>query len=172
MPGDAVVELVSAETGLAVGLIRLARVVQEVFARKSTEHGLTAAQARLLCVLTEGPRGMGELASFLGVEKTAMTGLVDRIELHNLVERTAVPGDRRACRVRLTARGQKVASAVHEAICHDVEALAAGLSATRRHQLARSLLDIETTHRAGELGTYEAENTRAAPVAYAAVNER
>jgi DNA-binding MarR family transcriptional regulator len=163
MLGDAPVDLVTAETGLATGLIRLARVVQEVFARKSAEHGLTATQARLLCVLSEGPRGMGELASILGVEKTAMTGLVDRIELHSLVERTAVPGDRRACRVRLTARGQKVASAVHEAICHDVEALATGLPTARRRQLARSLLDIATTHRGGELGTSEAGNTQGGP---------
>ncbi len=140
---------VGTDTGLALGLIRLARLVQEVFANVSAEHDLTAAQARLLCVLTDGGRGMSELASILGVEKTAMTGLVNRIEHHGLVERTAVPGDRRACQVRLTRRGQKVAFTVHEAICRRLDALVAVLPSSRRSQLERSLLDIEIAEVAG-----------------------
>lgn len=137
------------DAGLVTGLVRMARLVQDVFSRVSAEHDLTAAQARLLCVLAEGPKGMGELADILGVEKAAMTGLVDRVERGGLLERTAVPGDRRACHVRLTAPGGTVAMTVHDAICQDLEALVARLPATRRDQLGRSLLEIARPTEAG-----------------------
>ena len=50
---------------------------------------------------------MSELAGLLGVEKAAMTGLIDRVERHGLVQRVAVPADRRACRIDLTPAGEK-----------------------------------------------------------------
>jgi DNA-binding MarR family transcriptional regulator len=130
------------DVDLPTGLVRLARVVQDVFARASARHGLTAAQGRLLCVLTEGPKAMGELAGILGVEKAAMTGLIDRIERHGLVQRTAVPGDRRAWHVALTSSGVKRALAVHEEVAKNLGALTSGLSAARRNEFGRVVLDI------------------------------
>jgi len=130
---------------LATGLVRLARVVQDVFARVSARHDLTAAQARLLCVLTDEPKGMAKLAGILGVEKAAMTGLIDRLERHGLVQRTAVPGDRRACHVALTASGERRALAVHDEVGTDLDALTSSLSATRRGELLRVVLDITQT---------------------------
>lgn len=127
---------------LPTGLVRLARVVQDVFASASARHGLTAAQARLLCVLTEGPKAMGELAVILGVEKAAMTGLIDRIERRGLVQRTAVPGDRRTCHIALTSSGEKRALAVHEEVGRNLDALASSLSASRRNEFLRAVLDI------------------------------
>jgi DNA-binding MarR family transcriptional regulator len=127
---------------LATGLVRLARTVQDVFARVSARHDLTAPQARLLCVLTDGPRAMSELAAILGVEKAAMTGLIDRIERRGLVQRTAVPGDRRACRVELTPSGETRAVAVHDEVAAVLGALTSSLSATRREEFLRAVLDI------------------------------
>lgn len=127
---------------LATGLVRLARLVQDVFARASARHELTAAQARLLCVLTEGPKAMGELAGILGVEKAAMTGLTDRIERRGLLQRTAVPGDRRACRIALTSSGEQRALAVHDEVGKELDALASGLPAARRDELLRAVLDL------------------------------
>jgi DNA-binding MarR family transcriptional regulator len=127
---------------LATGLVRLARVVQDVFARVSARHELTAAQARLLCVLTEGPRAMSELAAILGVEKAAMTGLIDRIERRGLVRRTAVPGDRRACHIALTSSGEERAVAVHDEVGRNLGTLTSSLPAARRDEFLRVILDI------------------------------
>ena len=127
---------------LATQLVRLARLVQDVFAGAAADHGLTATQARMLCVLAEGPRGMGELAGALGVEKAAATGIVDRIERRGLAERIPVPGDRRACRVRLTPRGGQEAHSVHADICRNVDLLTGSLSATRKRQLSEAILQI------------------------------
>jgi DNA-binding MarR family transcriptional regulator len=138
------------EADLANGLVRLARVVQDVFARVSARHDLTAAQARLLCVLTGGPRAMGELAAILGVEKAAMTGLIDRIERRGLVQRTAVPGDRRACHVALTPSGEERAIAVHHEVGRNLGALTSGLSATQRDDFLKVILEI--THASAHPG--------------------
>lgn len=97
----------------ADGLIQLSRLVQDIHARISERHNLTPVQAKLICVLVFGPRGMAELAQLLGVEKAALTGLVDRAERRGLVGRSPVPGDRRALRVSLTDTGRRTATAFH-----------------------------------------------------------
>ncbi len=78
------------------GLFQLACLVQGTYARVSERHDLTPVQARLLCILADGPRGMAELARCFEVEKAALTGLIDRAERRGLVKRSPVPGDRRA----------------------------------------------------------------------------
>ena len=124
---------------LATGLVRLARLVDGVFARVSGEHDLTVTQARVLCVLVEQPRGMAELAGLLGIDKAGVTGLVDRIERRGLAERITVPGDRRALRVLLTAAGQRVAVAVHDQVCAELDALTAELTAPDKQRFRRTI---------------------------------
>ena len=51
---------------VAGGLLQLATAVQAIYACVSERHDLTPAQARLLCVLLDGPRGMAELAQRFG----------------------------------------------------------------------------------------------------------
>ena len=48
---------------VTAGLVRLSFLVQEIYARVSERHDLTPVQAKLLCVVSDGPRGMAELAS-------------------------------------------------------------------------------------------------------------
>jgi len=127
---------------LATLLVRLSRRVNGVFAQASGRHGLTATQARMLCILAEQPRGMSELAGLLGVEKAGITGLVDRAERRDLVERTPMPGDRRATSVRLTTAGKQAAVGVHNEICAELEGLASELPAPERERLGRSLARI------------------------------
>jgi DNA-binding MarR family transcriptional regulator len=129
-------------TDVATGLIRLSFLIQGVFARTAERHGLTAVQAKLLCVLAGGPRGMAELAGLLGVEKAALTGLMDRVERRELARRGPVPGDRRAFHVTLTAGGRAAASAFHEEMTAQLRALAASLGPEEGERFRRSLAEI------------------------------
>lgn len=104
---------VGEDLGAADGLTQLSRLVQGIHGRVSERHDLTPVQAKLLCVLVFGPRGMAELAQLFGVEKAALTGLVDRAERRGLARRVAVPRDRRALRVTLTDAGCQAAAAFH-----------------------------------------------------------
>jgi DNA-binding MarR family transcriptional regulator len=126
----------------ADGLVHLARLVQGAIARIADRHQLTPVQARLLCVLAQGPRGMTELARCCGVEKAALTGLVDRAERRGLAERASVPGDRRALRVTLTDAGRRSAAAFHAEVTAELRHLLSPLAPQNREQFRTAMATI------------------------------
>jgi DNA-binding MarR family transcriptional regulator len=126
-------------------LIELSRLVQVRFARVAERHDLTPVQAKLLCILAGGPKGMAEMARSFGVEKAALTGLVDRAERNHLVERCEVPGDRRALSVRLTEAGRKTAAEFHAELKVEIESLLAPLAVVKRSNLLGSVEQILDT---------------------------
>jgi len=127
---------------VADGLIRLSVLTQSAFARVAERHGLPAAQAKLLCVLAGGARGMSELAALLGIEKAALTGLADRAERRGLIARTAVPGDRRALSLALTPAGRGTASAFHRDVSAELARLTDVLPPAERARFGRSLARV------------------------------
>jgi DNA-binding MarR family transcriptional regulator len=136
----------------AEALIQLCRLVQSTYARISERHDLTPVQAKLVCVLTFGPRGMAELAQCFGVEKATLTGLVDRAEQRGLVRRSPVPGDRRAFHVTLTDTGRRAATAFHAEATEELNHLLAALPASDREDFRRSMAKI-ITERQSHLAT-------------------
>lgn len=135
-------EEIAQELDVTAGLVRLSFLLQEIYARVSERHDLTPVQARLLCVVADGPRGMADLANHFGVERAALTGLVDRVERRGLAERTAVPGDRRALRVAPTETGGQAALAFKAEIGEELRKLVAGLSPELGEHLRQALAEI------------------------------
>ncbi|WUJ68135.1 MarR family transcriptional regulator [Kribbella soli] len=133
----------------AGNLIQLSGLVQGIYARVSDRHDLTPVQAKLLCVLLGGPRGMAELAACFGVEKAALTGLMDRAEKRGLAERSAVPGNRRALQVNLTDAGRRAAKAFHADIGVALNGLMADLTAADREQFSTTMAGIIASCRTG-----------------------
>lgn len=113
-------------------LARLAIVVTAEVTEVAERHGITMMQARLLGLLAEGPCRMAELAQGLGVERAAMTGLVDRAVSRDLVERAAVDGDRRSIHVRATATGRAASTAYYAEVTLALDALIAALPEAER----------------------------------------
>lgn len=132
----------------ATGLIQITGLVQGIYARVSERHELTPVQARLLCVLLGGPRGMAELAQCFGVEKAALTGLMDRAERRGLAQRSPVPGDRRALRVTLTDAGHRAAAAFHADVNAELGRLVATLDPHDREHFCRTMAEIMASCRA------------------------
>ena len=130
-------------------LIQLSGLVQQAFARAADRHDLTPVQARLLCTLAQGPRGMAELARGFGVEKAALTGLVDRAERRGLATRAAVPGDRRAVHVILTDAGLQSAAAFHTEVTSELNQLLAPLTPHHREQLRTAIAKIKQAQASG-----------------------
>ena len=87
--------------------------------RLRERHGMTLARFDLMAQLERFPSGlrMGELSRRLMVTGGNVTGLVAQLVDEGLVERTAVPHDRHAHVVRLTARGREAFGAM--AIAHE-----------------------------------------------------
>ena len=78
--------------------------------RRRGPEDLTLAQFDVLAQLHRDPEGMtgSALTRALLVTAGNVTGIVGRLARLGLVERRPVPGDRRASRIRLTARGRQV----------------------------------------------------------------
>ncbi|MEO3810963.1 MarR family transcriptional regulator [Sphaerisporangium sp. B11E5] len=132
------------EMDIPTALVRLTALVQGVYARASERHGLTPVQARLLCVLLSGPRGMADLAQCFGVEKAALTGLMDRAERRGLAQRSSVPGDRRALQVTLTEAGHQAATAFHTEVNAELTHLTSSLTEDDREHLRTTMAEIIT----------------------------
>lgn len=129
-------------TEVALALVQVTHRVQHVFADVSRDHDLTPQQAQLLCMLSDGPVGMTELSRALHLEKSSLTGLVDRVERRGLVARKPDPHDRRACQIELTGQGLQLAVDSHDDITTRLEKLAGDLDPGARQQLASALVQI------------------------------
>ena len=72
--------------------------------------GLTDAQFNVINVLATEADGVSqrELSDILVVDRSNVTGLIDRMGHAGLVRREAVPGDRRAYSIRITAKGRRL----------------------------------------------------------------
>ena len=130
------------DADVASSLVQLTTLVQAIYARTSEHHDLTPVQARLLCVLLDGPRGMAELAQHFGVEKAALTGLMDRAERRGLARRSPVPDDRRALQVTLTDAGQQAAAAFHAELGAQLSGLISSLAPQDREHFRSTMAEI------------------------------
>jgi DNA-binding MarR family transcriptional regulator len=101
----------------------------------------------LMAQLERNPDGlkMGELSRRLMVTGGNVTGITTALVAEGLVERRAIPGDRRAQLVRLTSVGKRAFDAM--AVEHErwVKDMVAGLTAADRERLRALLGKLKTT---------------------------
>ena len=117
-----------------VVLVRLSFLVQSIYADVCATRDLSPAQAQLLCVIKDQPRGMTELTRILGLERPGLSGLVDRMQQRGLVERQGVPHDRRAVLLTPTPRGKLIAEEFYAEVSDRLQQLMADLPAAERHR--------------------------------------
>jgi DNA-binding MarR family transcriptional regulator len=130
------------EIGFATALVRLSHLVQHTFTDVSRDHDLTPQQAQLLCLLIDGPVGMSELGRALRLEKSSLTGLVDRVQRRGLVARVPDENDRRACRIALSPEGARLGREVHENVTAALENLGGQLKPEARTDLTASVVRL------------------------------
>ena len=102
--------------------------------------GLTAVQGKVLnFIYISGEITASELSMQAGVDNATLTGVLDRLESINILERHAKTDDRRAILIRLTEHGQSVAAQVYQRIEPANEAFLKDLSGAETAML-RDLL--------------------------------
>ena len=122
---------------LVDGLAQLSFVITGLLERRAAEHDLSIPATRLLGVLRDREPTMQQLARLLELDKSSVTGLVDRAERRGLVARVPSAADRRAVLVRLTDEGRSLVSGAAELFTADVNAMLGPLPARDRAALAR-----------------------------------
>ena len=128
------------------GLAQLSFLIQGLLERRAAEHDLSIVQTRLLGVLRDRTPTMNELARFLGLDKSSVTGLVDRAERRGLVARVPSATDRRAVLVSLTDEGRSFVSKAAAAFEADVSALLSRLPPRERETLSRIVSRLLVTY--------------------------
>ena len=132
------------------GLAQLSFVIQGMLERRAAEYDLSIIQTRLLGVLRDRKPTMHELARFLGLDKSSVTGLVDRAERRGLVARVPSTTDRRAVLVSLTDDGRSLVSQAAARFEADVSTLLSRLPPRERETLSRIISRLLVTHAADQ----------------------
>jgi DNA-binding MarR family transcriptional regulator len=138
---------------LVDSLVRLSFAVQAILARVGATHDISIVQARLLGILRDREPTMAQLARHLNLDKSSVTGLVDRAERRGLVRRAATPVDGRSIQVALTEHGRVIATTFAAEVEAAVDALVAGFSGTdvtRLRLLAGRVVQRDMTVRTGQ----------------------
>jgi len=130
------------DLGLIDSLVQSSFLVQGILRRVAGRHDLSVVQMRLLGILRDREPGILALARHLELDKSSVTGLVDRAERRDLVERVADPDDGRAVRVRLTKAGRALAARGAEEVGDELAALTADLTDPQRRHLTSLLSRI------------------------------
>ncbi len=124
-----------ADSEFVDALVQLSFAVQSVISEVGSRYDLSVIQARLLGILRDREPAMADLARFLGLDKSSITGLVDRAERRGLVQRTASPSDGRSVRVQLTSAGRQLATEFTAEVQRRVLSLARGMTDAQRRRL-------------------------------------
>jgi DNA-binding MarR family transcriptional regulator len=120
-------------------LVQTSFRVMSILSSVGSTHDLSTTQVRLLGILRDREPKMAELADHLGLDKSSISGLIDRAEKRGLVKRRASPDDGRTVHVALTAAGRRLVGVASKQIRSEVAHFASALSATEQRRLGTLL---------------------------------
>jgi DNA-binding MarR family transcriptional regulator len=129
----------AADAALIDALAQTAFTVMAVLNRVGAENDLSLTQLRVLAILRDRRLRMAALADYLGLEKSTMTGLVDRAEKRGLLARAPSETDGRAIDVFITPEGEALAGPVYGRVVELMTPLIEALRPTARRQLQAHL---------------------------------
>jgi DNA-binding MarR family transcriptional regulator len=109
--------------------------------RLAAEHDLSLTQLRVLGILRDRSLRMSDLAAHLGLERSSLSGLIDRAELRGLVARTRSGQDGRAFDLSLTEEGGRLAESATARSRELLAPLVRRLDRAQRREL-RLLLEL------------------------------
>lgn len=95
-------------------LVQTGFLVMGVLTEVAKRHRLSLTQLRVLGIVRDREPRISDLAAFLGLDKSTLSGLVDRAAARGLIERVRNDDDARSVRVRLTGDGRALAEQVHD----------------------------------------------------------
>ena len=129
-----------AQEGLVDALVQISFVTMAVLSKVGAEHDLSLTQLRVLGILRDRRVRMTRLADYLGLEKSTMTGLVDRAAKRGLLERGPNAHDGRAVDVFLSPAGAALAVRFQPQVRRSLSPLISELGPAEQRQV-RTLLE-------------------------------
>jgi DNA-binding MarR family transcriptional regulator len=132
-------------------LAQLSFLVHNALDEIAGQHDLSIIQARLLGVLRDREPTMNQLGRLLGLDKSSISGLVDRAQRRGLVTRTVSPNDRRAFQVSITDAGRQLIEELAAQFAERIELSVAPLPDADRQRLSQLAAQVVASdaHRRG-----------------------
>ena len=131
------------------GIVQLSFLVSRIIEARAAEHSVSIIQTRLLGILRDRTPTINELAKLLVLDKSSVSGLVDRAERRGLVVRAPSPTDGRAVLVELTDQGRAVIGEAAQELEADVAALLGPLPKQDRRTLLALISRLLAAHAEG-----------------------
>ena len=103
--------------------------------KAAADDDLSLTQLRVLAILRDRRLRMTALAGYLGLEKSTMSGLVDRAEKRGLLQRAPSPGDGRAVDVFLSPAGAELAERLQARIGRSLRRMTSQLTPAEQSRL-------------------------------------
>ena len=123
-------------------LARTSFAVMAVLNRIGAKHDLSLTQLRVLAILRDRRARMSDLADCLGLDKSTITGLVDRAEKRGLLRRGPNADDGRAVDVFLSTEGARVAEIGAIQIARALSPMTERLTKSETRRLTTLLDDV------------------------------
>jgi len=127
-------------------LVQASFVTMAVLNKIGAENDLSLTQLRVCGILRDRRPRMAALADYLGLEKSTMSGLIDRAEKRGFLARAPSAEDGRATEVFLTSEGMKLVERLYLEVKQALAPLLDRLEITEQrhlHELLRRMLDSQ-----------------------------
>ena len=124
-------------TPVTDALVQVSFAVLDVLTRSAAELDLSVTQVRLIGILRDRSPSMAALAGFLGLDRSSVSGLIDRAEKRRLVERRPSSDDARVTLVDLTPAGREIGLRLGEVVTARMNELLRDVDPTEYDALLR-----------------------------------
>jgi DNA-binding MarR family transcriptional regulator len=139
-PADDPVELGLLKSLLGYHLRRAQVAVFQHFTQTMGEADITPGQFGVLAVIAANAGlSQTQLGQALGIDRSTVVAVIDRLEARGLVARAAAPNDRRSHALRLSPSGTQLLRRLEEMVRAHERHIARGLSAEDQRLLIRLL---------------------------------
>jgi MarR family transcriptional regulator, lower aerobic nicotinate degradation pathway regulator len=116
-------------------LVQVSFTLMAALTEVAGEYDLSLTQLRVLGILRDREPTMADLATFTGLERSTVSGLIDRATQRGLVVKTADPVDGRSVRVSLTEEARGLVPEITAAIGDRIKPLIGQLSTVEQKRL-------------------------------------
>jgi DNA-binding MarR family transcriptional regulator len=120
-------------------LVQVSFAVIALLSQAAAEHDLSLTQLRVLAILRDRKPKMAELATYLGLDRSSVSGLIDRAVSRGLVRRETSNDDGRAVRVSLSPDGKRLARLTTKEIGELITPMTGSLSPADQRRLSTLL---------------------------------
>jgi DNA-binding MarR family transcriptional regulator len=118
-------------------LAQVSFAVYDVLTKAASAHDLSVTQLRLLGILRDRTPSMAAIANTMNLDRSSVSGLIDRAEQRGFVARRTSTDDARVTLVDLTADGRSVALDLEATVGMRVGELLNGVSAADQAHFVR-----------------------------------